>query len=218
MLSRLFFCAISVLHKTDDGDVSMAKRPTTQAYDELQRAFDHFNKHLFGGELAQCLITMQRKDVRVYGYYSPRRFGSNRQRGKTVDEIALNPIHFSHKDLGELMQTLVHEMCHMWQEHHGTPSRQGYHNREFADKMLEVGLHPSDTGKPGGKMVGQSMADYPVKGGPFEKALKRLTSRKFKVSFYDRIAELLMAIIGDRPLTLLPISLLRIAFVRINFH
>lgn len=35
--------------------------PTAQAYAELQAAFDHYNRELFGGELPPCLITMQRE-------------------------------------------------------------------------------------------------------------------------------------------------------------
>ena len=40
------------------------------------------------------------------------------------------------------------------------PGRTGYHNREWASKMLEVGLVPSDTGQPGGKQTGQHMTHY----------------------------------------------------------
>ena len=34
------------------------------------------------------------------------------------------------------------------------------YNKEFAEKMMSVGLMPSTTGKPGGKTVGQKMSDY----------------------------------------------------------
>ena len=47
--------------------------PTAQAYAELQAAFDHYNRELFGGELPPCLITMQR-EKRTYGYFSSERF------------------------------------------------------------------------------------------------------------------------------------------------
>ncbi|CAH5543468.1 hypothetical protein AI2839V1_4741 (plasmid) [Enterobacter cloacae] len=33
-------------------------KPTLQAYDELQRAYDHFNNELFDGVLPDCLITL----------------------------------------------------------------------------------------------------------------------------------------------------------------
>ena len=31
-------------------------------------------------------------------------------------------------------------MCHQWQQHFGKPSRNGYHNKQWADKMESVGL------------------------------------------------------------------------------
>ena len=36
--------------------------------------------------------------------------------------------------------------------------------------MQQIGLMPSDTGMPGGKVTGEKMSDYPIKGGIFEKA------------------------------------------------
>lgn len=47
--------------------------PTLQTAQELQAAFDHFNRLLFEGELPPCLITLQRK-ANCYGYFSHKRF------------------------------------------------------------------------------------------------------------------------------------------------
>lgn len=41
------------------------------------------------------------------------------------------------------MQTIVHEMVHLWQYEFGKPSHRTYHNKE-ADKMA-IGLMPSNT-------------------------------------------------------------------------
>jgi hypothetical protein len=61
----------------------------------------------------------------------------------------------------------VHEMVHAWQQEHGKPPRRCYHDREWADKMKEVGLYPSSTGEPGGKEIGQHMTHYIIECGPF---------------------------------------------------
>jgi predicted SprT family Zn-dependent metalloprotease len=139
--------------------------PTTETYTELQQAFDHFNAQLFGGKLPPCLMTLQR-EKNTYGYFSAQRFVRVGEDGMT-DEIALNPVYFGIRPLVEIMQTIVHEMAHLWQFHYGTPARRRYHNREWADKMEGIGLMPSNTGEPGGKRLGDSMADYPIKGGRF---------------------------------------------------
>ena len=144
------------------GDVMNS--PTSTAYSELQVAFDHFNKELFAGELPPCLITLQRKK-RTMGYFSKARFVNHA--GDTTDEIAMNPTYFATDPIEETLATLVHEMCHMWQDNLGKPSRACYHNKEWATKMEAIGLMPSNTGAPGGKKTGQQMMDYPIEDGPF---------------------------------------------------
>lgn len=159
-------------------------KPTVQAYAELQRAFDYYNDKLFGGELPDCLITFQRQN-NTMAYFSPRRFVSPKT-GKSVDEIAMNPAYFPSFPLIEVMQSLVHEMCHQWQDHFGTPSVRTYHNREWADKMIAVGLMPTSTGTVGGSQVGQKIADYPIPNGTFQRVTLALFKSGFVISWFDR--------------------------------
>lgn len=157
--------------------------PTREAYSELQHAYDFFNEELFQGQLPSCLITLQREKS-TFGYFSANRFGSIQ--GGYTDEIALNPTYFAAVPLLETMQTLVHEMCHLWQHHLGKPGRVRYHNDEWANKMESIGLMPSSTGQPGGRRTGDRMADYAIEGGPFLEAVKRLITQDFRISWYDR--------------------------------
>ncbi len=159
--------------------------PTKDAYEELDRAYSHFNTELFKGQLPGCLITLQR-EKKTYGYFSAERFINQGDKSFT-DEIALNPAYFGVVPLQEVMQTVVHEMVHLWQHHFGKPGRRRYHNREWAEKMKGVGLMPSDTGKPGGKQTGERMADYAIEGGVFEQALEKLVSSSYRITWLDRV-------------------------------
>ena len=134
--------------------------PTAQTYNSLEDAYAFFNDRLFGGALPHCLITMQRHKG-AYGYFAPERFGS-RDGATITDEIALNPMHFAERSIKQTLSTLVHEQAHLWQQHFGEPSRGGYHNKEWAAKMKEIGLYPSDTASPGGKETGQRVSHYIV--------------------------------------------------------
>lgn len=171
-----------VLHNTIM-DATVFPTPTAQNYAELQLAYDHFNQALFEGSLPACLITLQR-EKKTCGYFSSERFAD--LDGQTTDEIALNPAYFAVVPLVETMQTLVHEMVHLWQAHFGDPGRGRYHNAEWADKMEAIGLMPSSTGKPGGKRTGDRMADYAIEDGPFLKACAELMTKNFRLSWYDR--------------------------------
>lgn len=161
-------------------------KPTALVYSELQLAYDTFNRLLFNGSLADCLLTLQRKD-RTMGYFSPARWGNKAK--DELHEIALNPAYFAVVPLVEIMATIVHEMVHLWQHQHGKPSRRGYHDKEWGDKMEAIGLMPSSTGQPGGKKVGDKMADYPIEGGRFLAVCSVLITQEFKLSWYDRFTE-----------------------------
>ncbi len=149
--------------------------PTAKTYAVLNRAFDFFNDRLFGGELPPCLVTLQRKN-KAYGYFAGGRFGS-KDGAEITDEIALNPSHFKSRTDKQSLSTLAHEMAHLWQHHFGKPSRNGYHNKEWAAKMHAIGLHPSDTGRPGGKETGQSCSHYIIEAGPYARAFAELAAQ-----------------------------------------
>jgi hypothetical protein len=118
--------------------------PTEKTYGDLNVAYDFFNNILFDGRLPRCLITMQRR-AGAFGYFAGDRFGTRDGQEKT-DEIALNPAHLKERTTQETLSTLVHEMTHLEQHHFGQPSRNGYHNKQWAELMKRVGLFPSDTG------------------------------------------------------------------------
>lgn len=161
----------------------MSANPTQKTYDSLNRAYAFFNERLFAGALPPCLITMQRSR-KTYGYFAGGRFGS-RDGSVVTDEIALNPTHFRDRSTEESLSTLAHEMAHLWQHHFGKPSRSGYHNKEWAAKMLEIGLVPTDTGELGGKQTGQSMTHCIEGGGAFKTAFTELEASGFDALYIE---------------------------------
>jgi hypothetical protein len=163
--------------------IEPAMQPTQEAYSELQTAYDFFNAALYDDKLPPCLITLQR-EKHTYGYFSSERFVNSA--GEKTDEIAMNPRYFAVIPAVEIMQTLVHEMAHLWQFHFGKPGRRSYHNKEWAAKMEEIGLMPSDTKLPGGRKVGEKVADYVIEGGRFEIACTELLTQKFAITWMDR--------------------------------
>jgi predicted SprT family Zn-dependent metalloprotease len=161
----------------DTNVVSYDTKPI-QEYESFQQAYDYYNARLFSGALPDCLITLQRKRA-ARGYFWASIFTA-RSDDSTTDEIAMNPEHFGRSD-AEILSTLVHEMCHLWQQHYGKPSRNAYHNREWARKMEQLGLIPSDTGAPGGKQTGQRVSHYIAEGGPFEHETAELLQAGFRL-------------------------------------
>jgi len=160
--------------------------PTEELYSSLEIAYAHFNNSLFANTLPSIIFTVQRQKG-VMGYFTPDRWGS--VKGDKCHEIAINPAYIAQSRMIEVVQTLVHEMTHCWQQCFGSPGRGFYHNKEWAYKMMEVGLMPSSTGEPGGDITGQHMSDYIVKDGLFFKAYGQLfEEQKFKLAWVDRKA------------------------------
>ncbi len=159
--------------------------PTTQTYTSLATAYDFFNRELFNGSLPPCLITMQRHKG-AYGYFSGERFASLDDPKEVTDEIALNPLHFATQKPVKVLSTLVHEMAHLWQHHYGKPPRKGYHDRQWAAKMHEIGLIPTATGEEGGKETGQKVTHLIEENGRFARAVSKLLAEHPAILYSDR--------------------------------
>ncbi len=159
--------------------------PTTQTYTSLSTAYDFFNQELFNGSLPPCLITMQRHKG-AYGYFSSERFASLADPKEITDEIALNPSHFATQQPMKVLSTLVHEMVHLWQHHYGKPPRKGYHDRQWAAKMHEIGLIPTATGETGGKETGQKMSHLIEENGRFALAVQKFLAAHPAILYSDR--------------------------------
>jgi len=140
--------------------------PTEEQFGALQKMFDHFNLCLFNQGLPSVLLNLTRRRG-TYGLFYPYQW-LKRSGEELTHELSLNPAYFREQAPRDTASTLCHEMCHLWQQEYGRPSRRGYHNQEWAAQMESIGLIPSDTGLPGGKKVGQRMAEYILPGGRFE--------------------------------------------------
>ena len=133
------------------------------------KLYDHFNREVFDGALAPCLLNFSR-NAKAFGFFAPDRWVRGQS---TRHEISLNP-NYLDREPRATCATLVHEMVHAWQAQYGEPSRGGYHNAEWAERMELAGLVPSDTAMPGGKRVGPSVSHYIADGGVFDRAFRKL--------------------------------------------
>ncbi len=158
-------------------------KPSQDMYEDWQNNYDFLNERLFGFELPNCLITLQRRNG-TYGYFKAETF--KREDGEQCDEIALNPSHYDPDQPIGLLSTLAHEMVHLWQHHYGSPGRGRYHNREWADKMIALGLQPSHTGKPGGRETGDTMNHLIIRDGTFERSANELLQIRPAMTWVER--------------------------------
>lgn len=140
---------------------------TNAVFNYLTDAAAYLNKHLFENKLPIAVITLSRRKG-AYGYFFPGAFinGNN-----DCDEIALTPSSISRSTL-ESLGTLTHELVHQWQQHFGTPGENAYHNKQWANKMVQVGLKPYCVTN-NAIMTGYKCSHDIVPDGPFETVAKK---------------------------------------------
>ena len=155
-------------------------KPTLDFYSYLQSAFDFFNKELFDGKLSPVMFTITRKK-RVCGYF--RNDAWVTENGQSCHEIAVNPAYFITASPLEIYQTIAHEQAHQYIHQYGKPSRNGYHSREWANLMIDIGLMP--VAKNGG-VTGQAVGDKPIAGGRFERACIEFFKAGYKLALVDK--------------------------------
>lgn len=146
---------------------STSNNPTLDFYGHLDSAFVFFNDRLFEGKLPKIMFELTNKK-QVAGLFKAASWQATD--GVFVHSIAINPQIIVQSTPLVIYITLVKEMVHLWQKTCGTPSRPGYHNGEWSEKLESIGLMPSTTGFPDGKKVGQKMSCYLIGGGAFEAA------------------------------------------------
>lgn len=166
--------------------------PTEQQFNALNRAYKYFNRKLFNNQLPGCILNFSRLRG-THGFMAPERWKRVGEKEFGTHEISLTPTTLYRTPI-EIFSTLVHEMAHLWQWEFGNPSRNGYHNKEWATKMKEVGLIPSSTGKPRGKQTGQAMTHYIAKGGEYEVAFHKMPN-KYVLPFTSLDGDLMKSLI-----------------------
>lgn len=161
---------------------------TTKLYGFLDRAMEYFNKNLFGDQLPDVILTLNRK-AKTYGYHHHDKFRSRNGEERRT-EISLNPDGFEGRTVQEVLSTLVHEMVHAQQYVLGEPPRKGYHDKGFAKLMFDIGLQTSSTGEFGGKPTGQRMSHYIIEGGKFETVCQAFLLQEKEGGFdWDSVVE-----------------------------
>jgi hypothetical protein len=114
---------------------------------ELYRCFSLFNAHFFAGKLPEPAITIQTKGKRqAYGWCSTVEFWRSEDEMIKKYEINLTAEHLD-RDPVEIMQTLLHEMIHLYNVQHKVQdcSRGGtFHNKKFKAAAERFGMYFKD--------------------------------------------------------------------------
>jgi hypothetical protein len=123
-------------------DVYAALSEHQTAWDwEKQELFQELHRwaKLFADEfklqIPQVAICVEPLNRRRYGHFRPGPNGFG-----LCSEIAINQRHLGDRPFWKTLGTLLHEELHAWQQVHGRPGQNNYHNKEFRRKAESLGL------------------------------------------------------------------------------
>ncbi len=139
--------------------------PTLDELETIQDAFSLLNSELFESKLPDVIFTLVRYK-KSRGHFYVKEWSLKGDPKTSIHCINLSPTHLGASNK-TIIQILAHEMTHLWQQEYGKPSGFGYHNTEWAEKMLAIGLQPVSLHHPG-VMTGQNITDRVIPKGKFD--------------------------------------------------
>ena len=153
------------------------------ALDELYRIYTIINHDKFNDELPEPVITIQKTKGNVLGHFTPSKTWKNKNDIESEDvsyhEINIDPRWFCNRSAVEVVETLLHEMCHYCNEMAEIKDCNGNnHNKKFKAMAESVGLIVEK-----GKGVGYG---YTYLSDELEKYIKEMIKPNEKAFEYFR--------------------------------
>lgn len=159
-------------------------KPSPIQVNSFQWLYDHFNEELFNSSLPDVMLNFSRRKGMVSFFkakewydYEEDEHGEEMMRDE-YGEISLNPDKLDKEPL-VTCSYIVREMVHVWQSLYGVPSKcKGYHNKEWANEMMRVGLTPVSQDKPG-KQTGMKVFHTIEFDGKYSTVFSKIPPRKY---------------------------------------
>lgn len=155
-------------------------------YTMAQTVYDLANEQLFNGCLPDPFWKVE-NSRRAAGHFASRRFLNKRDvEGTATHEIMLN-LAYHKGDFTEFVDTLLHEMCHLWRTEVLGDTQNGYHCKSWGRKMVEIGLQPIDviTGQEILSGSNGRVGDKIIPGGPADLFIKGLICEGFTLDWQE---------------------------------
>lgn len=115
------------------------------ALEELYRIFSILNEDKFDGELTEPVITIQKTKGRTLGHFTVDRTWKDKNDEENEEtsyyEINIDPRWFNTRTPADVVETLLHEMCHYHNKVNDVKDCSGnVHNKKFKSSAEKVGL------------------------------------------------------------------------------
>lgn len=120
-------------------------KTSTELYAKIQTVIDELDANFFSGKGKQPIPELvfainNQCRVCVTAFVSPDAL-YDKKNDKKLQYMGINPRHLN-RDVGEILATICHELCHIYENAYIHIPRGGYHDRQWAELMNDCGLNP----------------------------------------------------------------------------
>ena len=148
------------------------------------RFFTGKGKHLFpnivmaiNNRVSSCVVAFVQADA-LY----------DRSTAEKIQYMGINPYYLD-RPIGEVLSTICHELCHIYENAFIHIARNGYHDKQWEKLMTECGLQPKYLNK-----SKTAVSHTIIEGGEFDKFVSDFTEENgadfFTLCEYSRILDL----------------------------
>ena len=146
-------------------------KTSIELYSKIQMVIDEIDSYFFSGKGKQKLPEVvfainERCKTCVLAYVNPEAL-YDKARAKKLQYLAINPAYLN-RDSQEILATICHELCHVYEHAYIHIPRGGYHDKQWAELMKECGLEPVYNNK-----SKTSVHHKIIEGGIFEDFVKQ---------------------------------------------
>lgn len=142
-------------------------KTSTELYSKIQTVIDELDKNFFSGKgkqpIPDVVFALNNScHACVTAFVAPDALYDKKTNTK-LHYMGLNPRYFD-RDAGEILATICHELCHIYENAYIHIPRGGYHDREWDKLMRDCGLEPVYRNK-----SKTAVSTKVLEGGDFEK-------------------------------------------------
>lgn len=150
-------------------------KTSTELYAKIQLVIDELDKRFFSGakkeKIPQLVFAINNKCRSCVVAYVQADALYDKKTDTKLQYMGINPDYLD-RSIGEIVSTVCHELCHVYEHAYIHIPRGGYHDKQWAELMRDCGLEP--------KYLNSSKTAVThtiIKDGAFEKFIAEFTEK-----------------------------------------
>ena len=167
------------------------EKTSVELYKKIQYVIDEIDTRFFGGngkeKIPEIVFAINNRCNTCVTAFVQADSLYDKVNDRKLQYMAINPFYLN-RDVDDILSTICHELCHVYENAYVHIPRGGYHDKQWAELMLACGLEPIYNNK-----SKTSVHHKIIEGGAFEKFIedfkKEHDDNYFNIVEYSRIVE-----------------------------